>query len=505
MKPRPVLSLLLWAWLVTACSSPADGQATGSLSGPIENLRSAPAGDAERTAAGEDARGYVLFAPLRSTTTYLINFDGEAVHTWPSRYYPGNSVYLLEDGNLLRTGLVNNGAFQAGGAGGIVQEIDWEGNVLWEFQYSSDRYLLHHDIERLPNGDVLMIAWDYRSAAEALAAGRNPSLLQDGALWPDKVIEVDPSTNQIVWEWHAWDHLVQDYDPARANYGIPSKHPERIDLNYTAMNVADWTHINAVDYNPEPDQILLSAHAFSEVWIIDHSTTAAEAAGHSGGRSGKGGDLLYRWGNPQAYDAGPVSDRRLFFQHDAQWIAPGLPGAGDILIFNNGDRRARPYSTIEELQLPLDAEGGYAMDGAVYSPAVSIWNYTADPAADFFAGNISGAQRLPDGNTLICNGPSGAFFEITPAGETVWTYLNPFGEGDLGNARPGNAGGVTGSENPVFRAVYYAADYAGLAERDLIVNPNAASENAQTASSSQQSQTPNPPEPRQPPRTAVRV
>ena len=97
-------------------------------------------------------------------------------------------------------------------------------------------------------------------------------------------------------------------------------------------------HTNSVAYNPELDQIMLSIHEFSEVWIIDHGTTTAEAASHSGGRRGKGGDLLYRWGNPRAYRTGSNVDQRLFAQHCAHWIPAGLPGAGHMLVFNNGNR-----------------------------------------------------------------------------------------------------------------------------------------------------------------------
>src|SRR5207245_6277174 len=97
----------------------------------------------------------------------------------------------------------------------------------------------------------------------------------------------------------------------------------------------DWTHINAVAYNADLDQIMLTVRAFSEFWIIDHSTTSAEAKGHTGGRGGKGGDLLYRWGNPQAYRAGRMEDQRLFAQHDAHWIPRGRLGEGHVMVFNN--------------------------------------------------------------------------------------------------------------------------------------------------------------------------
>src|SRR5207237_3318095 len=112
----------------------------------------------------------------------------------------------------------------------------------------------------------------------------------------------------------------------------------------------NWTHINAVAYHPEFDQIMVSVHGFSEFWILDHGTTTAEAAGHKGGKYGKGGDLLYRWGNPQAYRAGKAADQQLFGQHNAHWIPKGLGGAGHVLVFNNGlGRKDGSYSSVDEI------------------------------------------------------------------------------------------------------------------------------------------------------------
>jgi hypothetical protein len=179
--------------------------------------------------------GYTLFAPSRNKTTYLIDMNGLLVNKWESNYQPGQSVYLLENGNLLRTMFVNNQTFKAGGAGGGVQEIDWDGDIIWEYQYSSDTYLHHHDVEMLPNGNVLMIAWELKSRTECIDAGRNPSLLVDNELWPDLIIEVEPdgaTGGNIVWEWHIWDHLVQDYDSQNENYGVVKDHPELLDVNY---------------------------------------------------------------------------------------------------------------------------------------------------------------------------------------------------------------------------------------------------------------------------------
>ena len=151
-----------------------------------------------------------------------------------------------------------------------------------------------------------------------------------------------------MWQWNAWDHLIQDYDASVDNYGVVADHPELLDINFIGATGnqagrADWMHCNGIDYNAVLDQIVLSCKNMNEIYIIDHSTTTAEAAGHTGGNSGKGGDLLYRWGNPQAYDSGLSSDQQLFGQHDVQWIEEGRAGAGDLLLFNNGVGRPRVF------------------------------------------------------------------------------------------------------------------------------------------------------------------
>jgi len=294
-----------------------------------------------------------------------------------------------------------------------------------------------------------MIAWELKTGAEAIAAGRNPSRLSDGELWADHVIEVAPTGTYggtIVWEWHSWDHLVQDYDAAKANYGVVADHPELIDINYFQTPGADWHHINAIDYNADLDQIVLSVRNFSEIWIIDHSTTTSEAAGHTGGNSGMGGDLLYRWGNPQTYDAGSAGDQQLFGQHDAEWIADGLPGAGNILIFNNGQGRpGGDASSVDEIVPPLLPNGTYSNSSA-YGPPAPAWSYAASPPTNFYAMRISGSERLPNGHTLVCDGPAGRFFEVTTSGQTVWEY-DYAGE--------------------VFRVERYGADYSGFDGTDL--------------------------------------
>ncbi|MFM7725487.1 MAG: aryl-sulfate sulfotransferase, partial [Flavobacteriales bacterium] len=284
----------------------------------------------DRQSGSED--GYVLFTPNSSDTTYLIDKCGRRVHHWVSSYAPGLSVYLLPDGSLLRTGRLNNPAFASGGTGGIIERFSWGGQLLWSYSVSSATECQHHDIYPMPNGNVLVLAWDLKTPAEATAKGRNPAAL-GSSLWSEKVLELQPvgaTGANIVWEWAAWDHLIQSFDATKPSYGVASQHPELIDLNYTYGGAArpDWMHCNGLDYNETLDQIMISNHNFCELWIIDHSTTLNEAASHAGGRYGKGGDLLYRWGNPQTYGRGTAANKRLFSQHNTHWVRDGLHDAG---------------------------------------------------------------------------------------------------------------------------------------------------------------------------------
>ena len=378
---------------------------------------------------------------------------------------------LLENGNLLLLEYDDPRR---------VREVDRNGNTLWECAQDN----LHHDFLKMPNGNVLLLSRQYKTAKEVIAAGANPEFIGPNGLRAPHIVEAritGPASCEIVWEWSAWDHLIQDFDSSKANYGVVAEHPELIDLNFylselpDSISTWDWIHSNGIDYNPELDQIILSPRHFSEVWIIDHSTTTTEAAGHSGGKSGKGGDLLYRWGNPRAYRAGTPDDQQLFWQHNIQWIAPGLPGVGNILIFNNGfgppDFR-RGYSSIDEIAPPVDGVNYRLNPGLAYPPVKPVWVYTAPTPSDFFSYKISGMQRLPNGNTFICDGVHGTLFEVTPAGKTVWKYINPVtGNGPLrqGESVPFESVPFYEGEqvNQVYRAYRYAPDYPGLQGLDL--------------------------------------
>lgn len=461
--------------------------------------------------------GYALVAPMNSTTTYLIDNDARIVNKWESEYTPAMCAYLLPDGNLLRPGAEQGGMRGGPGAGGRIQLFNWDGDLLWDFSFSSlkgERYSKlrpHHDICPLPNGNILVVCTDPKTKEESIEAGRLPTVATD-ELQTDAVIEIKPVGKdgaEVVWEWRPWDHLIQDVHDQKANYGDVTEHPELIDINFVNGMMdrmlqdpkelaklrslgyvgggggtpppagnrpdnggdrgnrrgggppgmgGDWMHVNAVAYNPKLDQVMISVHEFSEVWIIDHSTTTAEAASHSGGKAGKGGDLLYRWGNPRAYRCGTNIDQRLFAQHSAHWIAEGLPGEGNMLVFNNGMRRPDgSYSSADEVELPVNDDGTYQKEEYVaYEPFEATWRYGSPENSAFSSMLISGCQRLPNGNTFICSGNQGILFEVTPVGDIVWQYKHPGAGFDFGG--PGGFAAMFGGLVPGFLRPMFGID-----------------------------------------------
>jgi len=355
--------------------------------------------------AGGNDQQYVLFAPLGGEEAYLIDRQGDLVNTWALAGRPGNSVYLLEGGNLLATYTIE-GTFRGGGIGGGVELLTWDGAEVWSFELASDHAHLHHDVEMLPNGNVLMISWESKTRAEALAAGLSANQLPvSGEVWSEMILEYNPDLDQVVWEWHLWDHVLPFGQSA-------TQHPEKIDLAYASnRQSSDWWHLNAIDYSADLDQIVVSSRNVSEIWIIDHDLTTAEATGSAG-------DLLYRYGNPEAYGASGIQG--LLHQHDSEWLDENT-----LLVFDNGDPELRPYSRVLELDLP---DYGSSLSSRVLTAQV-VWQYPneQDVSRDtLFADHISGAQRLESGNTLICSGTEGRFFEVTPEGATVWEYVNPY-------------------------------------------------------------------------------
>ena len=397
--------------------------------------------------------GYTLFG--NNEKTYLIDNCGFTINIWESDYDPGLGMYLLENGNLLRAAKIN-GSFSGGGLGGRFELYDWNSNFLWTFQYADNELHAHHDIEPLPNGNFLAIAWEKHSQANAQHNGRK----YNGEVWSERIVEIEMvggGQANIVWEWRLWDHLVQDYDGGKMNFGNVAEHPELVDINFLGEQSEaekDWIHLNAIAFNPELDQIALSSRNFSEIWIIDHSTTTSEAASHSGGQSEKGGDILYRFGNPQAYRRGSTSNQVFFQQHDVRWTLDG----SQLSVFNN--RFGAGKSAVQIWTPPINNNGTYQIeDGQPFGPGEMDWEYTAN---GFHGKNMSGAQHLPNGNILVCDADDGHLFELTKEKEIVWEYINPVNA----NGFPVSQGG-TPMFNDIFRGTKYPVDYPAFFGKNL--------------------------------------
>ena len=407
-------------------------------------------------------QGYTLFTPQigigGGATSYLMDNDYNIIQSWEHSHGPASMPYLIPGDNsgwentlLLYPYRVNNPTMESGGVGGAVQCLTWDGEILWEYVLSNSDYQHHHDVEPLPNGNVLMIAWEKKTSTEAYAMGREEIDNPLNQIWSEAIFEIQPDGNgsaEVVWEWHLWDHLVQDYCTDCPNYAAISDHPELFNINGDAGTPSgpggangDWIHINAINYHAEWDQIVFSSRYQSEIFVIDHSTSSEEASGHTSGKYGKGGDFLYRWGNPQNYNRGHAADQIISDQHSINWIPDNYPGENHFILFNNYHSGSGPWgeSTVLEFNPPVDLDGNYTLEeGEPYGPDTYSWSYEGD----IFTAMQGGAFRLPNGNTLITDCDSAHILEVTDEGIIVWEYTD-----------------IATSNTVIARSQKYALDY----------------------------------------------
>ncbi|MBK7878587.1 MAG: aryl-sulfate sulfotransferase [Planctomycetes bacterium] len=486
--------------------------------------------------------GYTLLAPLNSKSIYLVDAKGEVAHTWTTQYAPGGVTRFLPNGHVLRSAQVPEPKrFHGGGIAGRIEELDWDGNVVWFYELADEERILHHDFDVLPNGNLICIAWEYHSPEEVRAHGRAPKFVNEEGLWTDVLIEVarkSPNGGEIVWTWRSWDHLAQDVDPKAPNYGDIASFPGRLDLNADHRYLpkesdedrekreererqmrglgyvgggdpdepddarhdrskkpadgkdapaklpadgadapkgapadkkdgappkpkgeigADWMHSNSVAHLAAHDLLVVSSPHLCEVFVLDHSTTTAEAATESGGRWKRGGALLYRYGHARNYGRGDATSRKLFYQHNPTWLHTADANELRLLVFNNGSKRpGKEYSSVDELVLPFDPKQGFTRAAdAAFGPTEPAWSYKDEER--FFSAFISGAQRLPNGNTLVCEGAKGRVFEVTRGAKVLWDYWSPLG----GDIEPAKHGGKA-PPKALFRAERIAPDHPGL-------------------------------------------
>jgi hypothetical protein len=436
--------------------------------------------------------GYTLFGTRGKS--YLIDMEGHVVHTWNI----GTNPRLTEAGTLLDA-VGGNPSNQ-----NSWKELDWEGKVVWQYTESRSNYHGHHDFAKIFNpklGDstFIYIANKDLTAQQCLDAGCDPKNNYNGAQM-DAIVEVNRK-GEVIWEWWFFDHVVQDIDNTKSTYGIIAENPGKIDLNLRGNPVkSDWVHCNALDFNEELDLIVINS-VHGEFYVIDHGSTFLpnDAAGSIALASSSKGDFLYRFGDPAKYDQGdPPSildnwekatngNKQIGGSHDIQWIKPGLPGAGNFLVFNNNQNlfELTPQSYIMEINPYLNSAGsntgkfvnppdaGYKV---VNSPDKNlmkekknmskqiVWTFSSKNNTSFFSTIGSSAQRLQNGNTLVCSMNDGHFFEIEPNDTSItWEYINPMTRDGIKHVKKDNYP----TYNGVFRAYRYSSDHPALSGHDI--------------------------------------
>lgn len=333
--------------------------------------------------------GYTLYTTLGTKQVNLIDMGGETVKIWDMPYPAGLYGYLIPSGNLLYGGRTENIIAPFGGGSGIILEMGWDGESLWE--YYDDR--LHHDFCRMENGNTMVLGWEKvpLDLAHSIRGGI-PGTEYQGGIWSDFLHEVTPD-KRVVWEWHAYEHL-------NVNEDVICPLCER----------KEWSHANACEVLPDGN-VMTSFRLLDTVGIIDKKT----------------GNWKWKWGRGE-----------LGHQHD-----PTLLKNGNVLLFDNGmHSKLHPRSRVIEVD-PGKNE--------------IVWEYKAKPDFKFFSHFISGAQRLPKGNTLVCEGMTGRIFEVTPDKEVVWEFVNPIFAGYMDY----------GTVNMVFRAYRYGPDFPGFKGKEL--------------------------------------
>jgi hypothetical protein len=468
--------------------------------------------------------GFVITGAYGGKSTVLLDKFGATAYSWQhdslTDVLNGYSCYLMENGDLLRTAQVPQDLANGNMAPkqGAINQVDPAGKIVWRYTLANDTFMLHHDMKILPNGNILAVAFTVKSKAQMIAAGVDTALLSGGGyggggttMLAERIIEIKPKLPEggdIVWMWDIFDHVSKaDLSTCNATCNrtcascsdtgtvarnncrkckdtvsractackdtafrkSASSHPELFSGRIvSALFSGQWTHLNGIDYNAKLDLIVFSSRVFSECYVIDHSTTTALAATHAGGKRGKGGDLLYRWGKTGNY--GMTGGYAIDCLHSTTWVPETYPGAGHICFYHNNINAGK--SEVIEITPPMDDQGNIqSTAGQIFGPAQPTWKFA--PAKSFFSQYMSSAMRMPNGNTIIHEAyPNGntmsmdtgidtascsRLWEVDKDGNVVWQFRMLLKSDPSG----GMGGGFQQAWNPA-KIMYYPSTYVGI-------------------------------------------
>jgi len=370
--------------------------------------------------------GYTVLSPLATQAVIVIDMNGNVVKRWdgyndsaggPARILPGGTVVAA-----------------AGARPGHQESLelvqrDFDGKVVWQFDHNQQietrdaktawSTRQHHDWQRsdFPAGYYSPATTPALTGAKTLLlthTSHENAAVAPGLLEDDRLIEISWD-GKILWQWLASEHIDELGFSAEARAAIRARagtNPARSDFDWLHTNSATYVGPNhwfdEGDQRFAPDNVIISSRQASLLAIV--------------ARDGK---IVWRIGPDFSESEALRKIRQIIGQHHAHLIPPGLPGAGNLLVFDNGGASGYGAPT----PVALDGQGIFARANSrvlEINPVTLelVWSYVSP--AQFYSSNISAAQRLPNGNTLVTEGAPGRAFEVTRDGTIVWEYMSPF-------------------------------------------------------------------------------
>ena len=349
-------------------------------------------------------KGYTLFAPQFGTDVWLIDMEGNVCHHWKMKYPPGVHGKLLASGNLMWLGRGPEAIETMNGSASELLEVDWEGNEIWRY----DDPGLNHDFQCLKNGNILVLRFIEipEKLRNKVKGGVPGTELPKGKILGVQIREINRN-KETLWEWNYHDHFNSEKD---------------VDCPICTRSI--WGYTNSIDAFPNGDPII-SVRRMNKVIRISRKT----------------GEIIWEWG----------PENLLGHQHDVSVLKNG-----NITIFDNGVHRKSNGPDD-----PMEISCFNTSRVVEVNPKSNeiVWEYI-DPMHQMFSQFCGSAQRLPNGNTLICESVRGTFYEVTNDKEVVWKYVSPF------ITQKPETWGWTEAKT-IFQAHRYSIDFEGFKGRDL--------------------------------------